>query len=160
MLDSDLFRAKVHQAKAAFVMLSTRQDDHEQVDTGASLVTSSIRAFTSRRERKNGIVRCPVFTQVMASANVRHAQLAGASQVIGTQRLKYSVLALSAKIPGFSTFVSNLLTTLVRHDLSQEPEWLQECVAGGRLPSSVAVAVSGLCSAVGGQWTTHAHCAS
>ena len=62
----------------------------------------------------------------MASSNVRHAQLAGASEVIGTQQLKYSVLALSASIPGFSTFVSNLLTTLARHDMSMEHEWLQE----------------------------------
>lgn len=132
MLNSDLYRAKVHKAKAAFVMLSTRQEDYEQLDTAASLVTSSIRAFTSRRERKGGQVRCPVYTQVMASSNVRHAQLAGASEVLGTQRLKYSTLALSATIPGFSTLLTNLLTTLVRPDMSGEPEWLQEYSEGSQ----------------------------
>ena len=132
MLDRDLYRAKAHQAKAAFVMLSTKQQDQETLDTAASLVTSSIRAFIARGTRSSKRVgpRCPVFTQITASSNLRHAHLAGAAEVLGTHHLKYSVLGLSAQIPGFSTFLSNLLTTFPRDDVGHDPTWLDEYSVG------------------------------
>lgn len=99
---SDLSKAAVYDARAAFIIAGTsKTQDVVMADAIALLTVRIIKATCPW---------LPVHLQLIAPTSTIHTW-AEWDQLVCAQELKYALLAKAALCPGFGAFVSNLLTS-------------------------------------------------
>jgi len=123
----DLGSAAVYDAKAVFV-ISTGRTNNPMLSDATCLLTVRIIKTTSPW--------VPVYCELNVPQSTSHTW-ADWDHLVCAQDLKYALLAKSAVVPGFSTFIANLLTSsstsqhvnLARLDPSDR-KWLREYTRG------------------------------
>ncbi|CAG9319714.1 unnamed protein product [Blepharisma stoltei] len=123
MNEQTLIDAAVSISKGVFILTNQYQDDIGASDTYAILASSAV------KEHSNEI---PVFLQLIRPDLLIHHYWAGWETGFSSWKLKLCMLAANVFIPGFSTLMSNLVTSST-NTMKKEAEnnhWLYEYMMG------------------------------
>jgi hypothetical protein len=107
MVDEDLHRAEVEHCCACFVMVDKRSTHMNTSDDLVNLVTMSICHWNPD---------IPIYVQSLTSASSRRLLIAGSHSVACVEELKLNILARSTVVPGLTTLISNLLSSISDQD--------------------------------------------
>ena len=103
---------KVRLAQAAAVIVTGQRDASPQVaDARTILVTFTVRSYLHRnRQQVEGHLH-PLYmvVEILDSENIGHARLAGADEVLETQRVGYSMIAHAVGYHGTAAAMSRVL---------------------------------------------------
>ncbi|MEE2791447.1 MAG: ion transporter [Acidobacteriota bacterium] len=105
---------KVRLTRAAAVIVTGRRGASPQVaDARTILVAFTVRAYLERHRQEIEARRFPVYmvVEILDSENVGHARMAGADEVLETQRVGYSMIAHSVGYHGTAAAMSRVLLT-------------------------------------------------
>ena len=108
--ESELDKVRLTHA-AAVVVAGARDSTPQAADAHTILVTFTIRAYLDRhreeiRDRRS---RLYMVVEILDSENVGHARMAGADEVLETQRIGYSMIAHAVGYHGTGTAMSRVL---------------------------------------------------
>ncbi|ETW05907.1 hypothetical protein, variant 3 [Aphanomyces invadans] len=121
MQESDLKRAAVPTSSVCYVLTSASGDKTGRADQMSAILTTAFRVMNKT---------VPIFTQVIASTSVSYCTISGANNVVCVQKLKMSMLALSCRIKGLTTLLTNLLSTLAPPLKPPKDAWMTDYLEG------------------------------
>ena len=137
MLDEDLYRAGVDEARACFVLCDKTTTTPESMDAATVLRALMVENFNPDMD---------LYVQLVCSVNRNHLLQAEADHFIVVNELKMAIVARSFVCPGFCALFSNLFQSTF---LSYEDQLTKgEESAGGAAAAAVVVVVSGVAVAV------------
>ena len=110
--ESELDKVRLTQA-AAVIVTGQRGASPQVADARTILVAFTIRAYLERHRQQIKARRFPVYmvVEILDSENVGHARMAGADEVLETQRVGYSMIAHSVGYHGTAAAMSRVLLT-------------------------------------------------
>jgi hypothetical protein len=117
MDDADLRRVKLQSphCQAVFVMVDKYPDTDNGVSTELNAADMMINLITMSVAGFNRAI--PVYAQSTVSVNTRRLLVSGAHAVAAVEELKLNILGMNAMLPGVTTLVSNLLSTIGHGDI-------------------------------------------
>lgn len=123
MSEQSLIDAAVAKSKGVFILTNQYQDDIGASDTYAVLATSAV------KEHSPGV---PVFLQLIRPDLLIHHYWAGWETGFSSWKLKLYMLAANVFTPGFSTMISNLVTSSsnIMKKAAKNNHWMYEYMMG------------------------------
>ncbi|KAL6489755.1 hypothetical protein MHYP_G00001000 [Metynnis hypsauchen] len=109
--DKDLFRAKLDNAEACFILSSRCEVDRTAADHQTILRAWAVKDFAPN---------CPLYVQILKPENKFHVKFA--DQVVCEEEFKYALLALNCICPATSTLITLLVHTSQGLEGQQSPE--------------------------------------
>ncbi|KAL7876670.1 hypothetical protein AOLI_G00116330 [Acnodon oligacanthus] len=109
--DKDLFRAKLDNAEACFILSSRCEVDRTAADHQTILRAWAVKDFAPN---------CPLYVQILKPENKFHVKFA--DHVVCEEEFKYALLALNCICPATSTLITLLVHTSQGLEGQQSPE--------------------------------------
>ncbi|XP_030631924.1 potassium channel subfamily T member 2 isoform X2 [Chanos chanos] len=109
--DQDLFRAKLDNAEACFILSSRCEMDRTAADHQTILRAWAVKDFAPN---------CPIYVQILKPENKFHVKFA--DHVVCEEEFKYALLALNCICPATSTLITLLVHTSQGLEGQQSPE--------------------------------------
>ncbi|XP_066536824.1 potassium channel subfamily T member 2 [Hoplias malabaricus] len=109
--DQDLFRAKLDNAEACFILSNRCEVDRTAADHQTILRAWAVKDFAPK---------CPLYVQILKPENKFHVKFA--DQVVCEEEFKYALLALNCICPATSTLITLLVHTSQGLEGQQSPE--------------------------------------
>ncbi|KAJ0404855.1 hypothetical protein P43SY_007937 [Pythium insidiosum] len=123
MLDEDLNRAVLQDARACYVLVNRNTTRPQYADQCTALITIALR---------RGNPTCPIYAQVINAQNAPTILRMGATDVVVHGLMKASIMARSCEVFGLTTVIMNLISQpYTELDERQSPiQWQKPYVHG------------------------------
>ncbi|KAI4885497.1 hypothetical protein NFI96_033718, partial [Prochilodus magdalenae] len=109
--DKDLFRAKLDNAEACFILSSRCEVDRTAADHQTILRAWAVKDFAPK---------CPLYVQILKPENKFHVKFA--DHIVCEEEFKYALLAMNCICPATSTLITLLVHTSQGLEGQQSPE--------------------------------------
>lgn len=121
---ADLKRVKLEKASNCFILPPSVISDVEQSEKELMLTCLAVENFKKKARAKSSKI-FKSFVQLSHPDTARQAEAAGVDVIITAEVFKMSLIAKSCLMPGFSTLIFNLITSL-QYDENQESGWYKD----------------------------------
>jgi len=130
MMDKDLARARVDQAESVFILSNKDSSNSKDLDAATVFRAMSIKKYVRMQANKDIFIVMQLI-QSRSRVNFQHSCYGNTNfQIVCIDEIKQGLLAKSCLCPGFSTLVSNLITSSNFEAQEHMETWLYEYIQG------------------------------